>query len=87
MNFISKCLDLEKFQCYIDLNGFQTSARGTLPPDLIVTNLKPDIVIQNKATKTVDIFELTCPGEQRIETAHRLKTEKYQHFKNDITNL
>ena len=49
-------------------------------------NLKPDIVIQNKATKTVDIFELTCQGEQRIETAHRLKAKKYQHFSKDITN-
>ena len=41
-------------------------------------------IIDNK-TKAVNIFELTCPGEQRIDVANKLKKEKYQHFLKDIT--
>ena len=84
LNYISKCLDLEKFKCYFDLEGFKTPAGGTLPPSLVVSNLKPDIVVLDQKNKTVDIFELTCPGETRIDIAHKLKKEKYQHFEKDI---
>ena len=86
LNYISKCLDLEKFKCYIDLEGFKTPAGGTLPPSLVVSNLKPDIVVLDRKNKTVDIFELTCPGETRIDIAHKLKQEKYQHFEKDISS-
>ena len=34
--------------------------------------------------KSIIILELTVPGETRIREAHRIKAEKYQHFKNDI---
>ena len=57
---------------------------GTIPPSVLVTTLKPDLVIFDKKAKSVDIFELTVPSETRIQTAHRLKYEKYQHFENDI---
>ena len=57
-----------------------TSAGGTVPPNICVTNLKPDLVIINNINKTVKLFELTVPGELRLETAHKLKYEKYQHF-------
>ena len=62
----------------------QTPAAGTLPPNIIVTNLKPDIVIIDKSKKEVNIFELTVPAEHRIKKAHALKYEKYQHFISDI---
>ena len=29
------------------------------------------------------IFELTCPAEHRIDTAHTLKVNKYNHFNSD----
>ena len=45
---------------------------------------KPDIVIVDKKFKSVIIFELTIPGETRLDTAHRLKTEAYSHFVRDI---
>ena len=50
----------------------------------MVSNLKPDIVIVNKNEKTVSVFELTVPGEQRIEAANKLKSEKYEHLLTDI---
>ena len=51
---------------------------------MTVTTLKPDIVVIDKARKTLNIFELTVPGEATITTAHKLKLEKYEHFVTDI---
>ena len=67
----------------MDIEGYQTPAGGTLPPNVLVTTLKPDIVIIDKTTKAVTVFELTVPGEQRIEISHKLKYEKYQHMSTD----
>ena len=57
---------MQKFECYIDIDGVETAAGGTLPPSIIVSNLKPDIVILDKKQKTVSILELTVPAEHRI---------------------
>ena len=51
-----------------------------------MSNLKPDIVILDKSAKKVNIFELTCPSEGRIDISNKLKYEKYQHFLTDIVN-
>ena len=83
--YIAKCLDRSKFTCYIDIEGHQTPTKGTLPPSLVVTNLKPDIVIVDERTKKVQIYELTVPKETRISTSNKLKLEKYQHFTSDIS--
>ena len=83
--YISSCLDRDKFTAYVDIDGSKTPAGGTIPPQMLVTNLKPDIVILDKKSKKISIFELTVPNELRIETSHKLKTEKYQHFLSDIT--
>ena len=50
----------------------------------MVTTLKPDLVIIDRQRKSLEIFELTVPGETRISTAHNLKFQKYQHFCSDI---
>ena len=84
LNYIQNCLDTTKFTCYTDIEGHQVQGGGTLPPQLVVTPLKPDIVILEKKTKTLAIFELTVPGETRIATAHRIKLQKYEHFESDI---
>ena len=70
----------------MDIQGHQTQAGGTVPPNITITTLKPDIVIVDSKKKTVSIFELTVPGEARISEAHRLKYEKYQHFQHDINS-
>ena len=82
--YIASCLDTKNFTCFVDIEGHQTNSGGTLPPDIIVSTLKPDIVIVDQKLKSVFIFELTVPGETRIQEAHRIKTEKYQHFITDI---
>ena len=43
-------------------------------------------MIIDKRRKNIHIFELTVPGEMRINTAHKLKLEKYEHFTSDISN-
>jgi hypothetical protein len=45
---------------------------------------KPDIVIVDQKSKSVNSFELTVPGESRLDTAHTLKMESYSHFTIDI---
>ena len=85
--YISNCLDREKFVVYVDIEGSKTAAGGTMPPEAAVTNLKPDIVILDRKTKTLSIFELTVPNESRIEVSHNLKAEKYQHFLTDVTQF
>ena len=83
LKYIASCLDKEKYTCYVDVPGHQHPAGGTLPPDVAVTLLKPDIVIVDKKKKSVTILELTCPAEHRISTANNLKMEKYAHFETD----
>ena len=88
LHYISNCLDKEKFTCYVDIPGHQTQAGGTLPPDILITTLKPDVVVVDTRNKLVNnIFELTVPGETRISEAQRIKSEKYQHFQTDIKPL
>ena len=79
------CLDRAQYEIYSDLEGFSTSAGGTIPPNICVTNLKPDLVIINNNRKTIHLFELTVPFETRIDAAHKLKEQKYSHFNTDIT--
>ena len=80
LNYVSKCLDKQKYKCFIDLEGQQTGAGGTIPANMLVTLQKPDIVIIEQKTKAVTLFELTVPGE----TAHSLKVDRYSHFISDI---
>jgi hypothetical protein len=68
----------------LDLEGQHTEAGGTIPSSLLVTTKKPDIVIVDQKSKSVNIFELTVPGEARLDTAHNLKMESYSHFTTDI---
>ena len=80
-------VDKKAFQVYSDLPGYTTPAGGSVPADLLVTPLKPDLVIIDHKNKTVEIAELTVPFETRLEISHKLKTEKYSHFSTDISKL
>ena len=84
LHYISGCLDRKRFKCFLDLEGHQTEAGGTIPPHLVVTGKKPDIVIVDQKVKAVHIFELTVPGESRLDIAHKLKAESYEHLVTDI---
>ena len=84
LNYVAQCLDKKRFTCLVDISGHQTPSGGTLPADIIVSTLRPDIVIVDNKKKSVSVLELTVPGEPRIPVSHKLKTEKYQHLQSDI---
>ena len=53
VNYIENNLDKEKYTVRTDLPGHQAK---TLPPEIIITSLIPDIVIVDDKKKEVAIF-------------------------------
>ena len=49
---------------FSDIGGYTTTG-GTLPVDVIVSKLKPDMVFYNKKDNTVHLVELTVPFEKK----------------------
>ena len=47
------------------------------PGHIVVTTLRPDIVLFSNATKRVILLELTCPCEENIPHQHDFKINKY----------
>ena len=84
INFIVTNVD-KKFQVFSDLPGWEATGGGTIPANLCVTNLKPDIVIMDTQKKHMHIFELTCPLSMNIEKRSLEKSRKYAPFVTDIT--
>ena len=87
IKYIDKCLDKSKYEVYVDLDGSKFSENSTIPPQYIVTTERPDIVIIDKKTKEINIYELTCPFETNIDKAHAAKIDKYNHFRSDIEDF
>ena len=71
-------------QIFSDMPGFTTTG-GTLPVNIIVSKLRPDIVIVNTIKKFVHLVELTVPFEHNIFKAHERKTHKYADLVLDIS--
>ena len=86
MNFIVNNVDT-KYKVYSDLPGWEAPGRGTIPPELCVTNLKQDIVIVNELKQKLHIYELTVPLNSNIDARHQEKTQKYTPFITDITGI
>ena len=86
VNFIVTNVDI-KYKVYSDLPGWEAPGGGTIPPELCVTNLKPDIVIVDEIKKNLHIYELTVPLYSNIDARHMEKTCKYTPFITDITGL
>ena len=68
---------------FSDIGGYTTTG-GTLPVDVIVSKLKPDMVFYNKKDNTVHLVELTVPFEKNIQKAHDRKAQKYRDLVSDI---
>ena len=68
---------------FCDLPGYKQGI-STIPADIFVTTLKPDIVIVNNIQKTVTIIELTIPFDTNIESANKRKRDKYEQLISDI---
>ena len=85
VNYISDCVDKEKYTCYADLPEKRTNG-GTIPPDLLITGQKPDLVIIDRKKKSINIFELTVPFEHNIQARNTDKNNRYSSMQTDIQN-
>ena len=70
---------------YTAIPGHKSNG-GTLPPDVLVTDLRPDIVMLDRTSKVINIFELTCSFEKSIPVAHLKITTKFFDLTTDLTN-
>ena len=78
-NFISSKLNDCDILCDLctENNAFLDRNVHTIPADIFQTSLRPDIVILNRAIKSLTIIEVTIPFESNICQAHERKAEKY----------
>ena len=53
---------------------------------LLVTNLRPDLVLLNEASRIIIVFELTCPWDNNIERSHTYKEGKYSPLIADLSH-
>ena len=58
------------------------SEQMTFPPEIMVTELRPDIVLWSCSTRRVILGELTVPWEENVQTAHEYKALKYTELVN-----
>ena len=86
INFIVNNVE-KSFQVFSDIPGWETTGGGTIPVNLCVTNLKPDIVIVDSQKQELHIFELTCPMTANIEKRNLEKSKKIAPFTRDITGM
>ena len=70
---------------FSDMPGFQAPHGGTVPPHILATSLKPDIVVINERSLEVFVFELTCPWDTNIARSHTYKSEKYAPLVADLS--
>jgi len=49
-------------------------------PEVVLTNLRPDMVLWSEAGKKIILIELTVPWEEGCEEAHERKLSKYQEL-------
>ena len=75
--------DLPIGNIYTDLEG-HSIAGGTVPPHILTTSLRPDLVILREEEKDIHIVELTVPFETNLDNAHQRKVEKYNAITRDI---
>ena len=72
------------FKLYADIEGY-TIAGGSIPPHILATNQRPDIVLVWDSSKEIVIIELTVPFETNIAAAHQRKEDRYEILVNDLS--
>jgi hypothetical protein len=70
-------------EIYADIPN-KTLNGATIPPDVLVTTQRPDLVILDRAAKTIDILELTISFEKNIEAANARKSARYEDLCSDL---
>ena len=65
--------------------GCDAGNGGSIPPDVIVTAQRPDLVVINRNLKSVIILELTCPWDSNVDRSHEFKMDKYAALVKDLS--
>ncbi len=71
----------------IDIISDLRQQSWTIPPDIIPTSQRPDLVIVNRTRKSIYILELTVPYEKNITMEHKYKSEKYARLIGDLQDI
>ena len=75
--------ETEDLSVYCDIGG-HTIAGGTIPPHILVTNQRPDLVMVWNDPKQIMLVELTVPFESNIKDAHSRKIDRYKALVQDL---
>ena len=67
---------------YSDIEGRHAIGGGTIPPDILPTNKRPDIVIVT--SNKILLIELSVPFESNIKIRHQFKCYKYAMLVSDL---
>lgn len=79
--------DKHPAQLYADLPGHALNDNGdTIPPHILATRQRPDLVLVNNQDRTVRLIELTCPADTNIDKARAFKNKRDKHLEIDINN-
>ena len=70
---------------FSDMDGFLAPGGGSIPPNILVTALRPDIFIVDEASRIAVVFELTCPWDTNINRSHEYKENKYAPLVADLS--
>ncbi len=70
------------YKIYSDIEGRHALGGGTIPPSILCTNEKPDIVIVTP--EKLVIIELSIPFESNIKIRHEYKCNKYSMLVSDL---
>ena len=57
---------------------------GIIPPDVLVTTSRPDLVLFNRSERNIYLMELIFSFVHNIEEANLRKTIRYTSLKSDI---
>ena len=85
IRYIVESVDTDRYTVFSDIPGFQTPNGGSIPATMVVTTLKPDVVIVDEKLKEVKLFELTVNWESNSVKNNTYKNDKYAHLLSDIT--
>ena len=66
----------EQWEVLVDLEK-----RLVFPQDIVITTLRPDMVLMHRSLKRIVIMELTVPWEDRMDEAHERKGLKYEDLR------
>ena len=90
---IQKCCSCSDYAVFADINDYQASDTplATIPPSVLPTTYRPDIVLHNAQRCEIQLLELTCPfnSTEQLQAAHDRKVNKgeYQLLLSELDRL